>query len=148
MDQLFPSLSPYLWWIIAAFLLIAEMTVPGFFMIWLAAAAALTAIIHLIFPMGFAPELLVFALLSALTVAATWRMVSQSWATRSDQPNLNQSHHDLVGRTYTLEQAITGGTGKIKVADRIWDVMGPDLPKGAEVKVTAVEGLRLRVVRG
>jgi len=148
MDQIFPTLGTYFWWIIAAVLLIAEMLAPGFFMIWLAAAAALTAIVHLIYPMDWTSEILVFAALAAVTIAATWRVVTGGWKAKSDQPNLNQSHYAFVGKTFYLERAITDGHGKIKVDDRIWDVMGPDLPKGTEVRVTAVEGLRLRVERG
>jgi len=145
MDQIFPALGTYFWWIIAALLLIAEMMAPGFFMIWLAMAAAATAVVHLIAPMAWTSEVLVFALLSAIAMAASWRFVTRSWVVKSDQPNLNQMHHAFVGKTYYLEKPIIDGHGKIKVDDRVWDVMGPDMPKGAEVKVTAVEGLRLRV---
>ncbi len=148
MDQLFPHLGPYFWWIFAALLLGAEMMAPGFFMIWLAAAAAATAVVHLLLPMALTSEILVFAIFSALTVAATWRIVTRSWAVKTDQPNLNQMHYDLVGKTYPLEQAIHAGNGKIKVDDRLWDVQGPDMAKGVAVRVTAVEGLRLRVERG
>ena len=41
MNELFPMLGPYFWWIVAGLLLIAEMMQPGFFMIWLAAAVTL-----------------------------------------------------------------------------------------------------------
>ena len=90
MDQLFPALGAYFWWIIAAVLLIAEMMMPGFFMIWLAVAAALTAVVHLVAPMAWESEVLVFAALAILAVAASWRVVSRSWAVKSDQPHLNQ----------------------------------------------------------
>ena len=50
-----------------------------------------------------------------------------------------------MGKTFHLERAIVDGQGKIKVDDRIWDVQGPDLPKGTSVKVTGVDGLRLKV---
>ena len=145
MDQLFPEIGPYFWWIVAGVLLIAEMMQPGFFMIWLGAAAALTAIVHLVMPMGWEAEVAVFAVFSALAVAASWRIVTRSWAAKSDQPHLNQRHEALVGKTFHLERAIVDGQGKIKVDDRIWDVQGPDLPKGTPVKVTGVDGLRLRV---
>ena len=147
-DQLFPVLGPYFWWIVAALLLLAEMMAPGFFMIWLAVAAALTAIIHLIAPMVWEREVLVFAVLSILAVAASWRFVRQSWAVKSDQPHLNQRSAGLVGRSFILSQPIVNGSGKITYQDTLWDVDGPDLPMGARVHVTGVEGLRLRVKAG
>ena len=144
-DQLFPVLGLYFWWIVAALLLLAEMMAPGFFMIWLAVAAALTAIIHLIAPMAWESEVLVFAALAILAVAASWRVVSRSWAVKSDQPHLNQRSAGLVGRSFVLSQPIVNGSGKITYQDTLWDVDGPDLPTGARVHVTGVEGLRLRV---
>lgn len=148
MDQLFPALGAYFWWIIAAVLLIAEMMMPGFFMIWLAVAAALTAVVHLVAPMAWESEVLVFAALAILAVAASWRVVSRSWAVKSDQPHLNQRSAGLVGRSFVLAQPIVNGSGKITYQDTLWDVDGPDLPKGAHVRVTGVEGLRLRVKEG
>ena len=145
MDQLFPALGAYFWWIVAAVLLITEMLMPGFFMIWLAVAAALTALVHLLAPMAGTSEVLVFAALSILAVAASWRVVSRSWAVKSDQPHLNQRSAGLVGRSFVLAQPIVNGSGKITYQDTMWDVDGPDLPTGAYVRVTGVEGLRLRV---
>ena len=144
-DQLFPILGSYFWWIVAALLLLAEMMAPGFFMIWLAVAAALTAVIHLIVPLAWEREVLVFAALAVLAVAASWRVVSRSWAVKSDQPHLNQRSAGLVGRSFVLSQPIVNGSGKITYQDTLWDVDGPNLPIGARVQVTGVEGLRLRV---
>ena len=145
MDQLFPALGPYFWWIVAAVLLIAEMSQPGFFMIWLAAAAGLTAIVHLVAPMAWESEILVFAVFAVVAIAASWRIVTKSWQAKSDQPHLNQRHEGLVGHTYYLERAIVNGTGKIRVNDTMWDVVGDDMPKGEMVKVTGLDGLRLKV---
>ncbi len=144
-DQIFPVLGPYFWWIVAALLLLAEMMAPGFFMIWLAVAAAFTALIHLIAPLAWEHEVLVFAALAVLAVAASWRVVSRSWAVKSDQPHLNQRSAGLVGRSFVLSQPIVNGSGKITYQDTLWDVDGPNLPIGARVQVTGVEGLRLRV---
>src|SRR6201999_643361 len=97
MDQLFPGIGPYFWWIAAGLLLIAEMLQPGFFMIWLAAAAVLNAIIHILWPQGWMGEAITFAVLAAVAVAVSWRFVSASWAVKSDQPHLNQRSAGLIG---------------------------------------------------
>ncbi|MDE2446641.1 MAG: NfeD family protein [Alphaproteobacteria bacterium] len=145
MDQLFPFMGPYFWWSVAGILLLAELAMPGFFMLWLAAAAALTALLDLYFAFSWAGEILTFAALSFVLVLATWRMVMGSRHMKSDQPHLNQRHQGLVGRSFVLDSAITNGSGKIKSEDTLWDVDGPDLPVGARVKVTGVNGMRLVV---
>jgi inner membrane protein len=145
MEQFFPVVGPYFWWIIAGALLLAEMAMPGFFMLWLAIAAVLTGIIDQLFHLSWTAEIACFAVLSFLSVMASWRFVMASRNMKSDSPHLNQKHTGFVGKTYILEKAIINGSGKIKVEDAIWDVDGPDLPKGERVKVLAVDGLRLTV---
>ena len=145
MDQFLPFTGVYFWWIVAGILLLAEMTLPGFFMLWLAAAAALTAVVDIFFNLSWAGEILTFAALSLVLVLATWRMVIGSRNLKSDQPHLNQRHQGLVGRSFVLERAIVNGSGKIKVEDTLWDVDGPDMAAGARIKVTGLQGMRLMV---
>ena len=148
MDQFLPFLGVYFWWILAGILLLAEMMMPGFFMLWLAAAAALTAFADIWFKFSWTGEVLTFAALSLVLVLVTWRMVIGSRNIKSDQPHLNQRHQGLVGRSFILDRAIVDGSGKIKVEDTLWDVDGPDMAAGARVKVTAVQGMRLVVEAG
>ena len=148
MNTLLPYIGDYFWWIIAGLLLLAEMLMPGFFMLWLAVAAALTAIVDQVFHLSWMGEILTFAVLSIASVAASWRFVMASRNAKSDSPHLNQRSNAFVGRTYILEKPIINGSGKIKVEDTIWDVDGEDASAGTRVKVTAVDGMRLRVEKG
>jgi membrane protein implicated in regulation of membrane protease activity len=148
MDQLFPLVGPWFWWIVAGVLLLTEMLMPGFFMLWLAFAAALTAIVDQVFHLSWVGEVITFAALSILSVAGSWRFVMASRNAKSESPHLNQRSNAFIGRTYILEKPIINGSGKIKVEDTIWDVDGEDAAAGTRVKVTAVEGMRLRVEKG
>jgi inner membrane protein len=145
MDQLLPIVGAYFWWIAALILLLAEMALPGFFMLWLAVAAGLTAILDLVFHFSAVQEIFCFAVLAFLCVLASWRFVMNSRHSKTDSPHLNQRHHGLVGHSFVLDKAIINGSGKIKVEDTLWDVDGPDLAQGARVKVTSVRGMRLMV---
>jgi inner membrane protein len=145
MDQIFALTGPWFWLVVAGLLLLVEMALPGFFMLWLAVAAALTAIISFIVHPSWTAEIFIFAALSMLTVAASWRFVMNSRHAKSESPHLNQRPHAFVGKTYTLIEPIINGSGKIRVEDALWDVDGEDMVKGARVKVTAVDGMRLVV---
>jgi inner membrane protein len=145
MDQFLPFTGGYFWWIAAGILLLAEMAMPGFFMLWLAVAAALTAILDLIFHFTGVQEIFGFAVLAFLCVLASWRFVMNSRHSKTDSPHLNQRHHGLVGRSFVLDRAIVNGSGKIKVEDTLWDVDGLDMAAGARVKVISVQGMRLMV---
>jgi inner membrane protein len=143
MSEFWPVIGPWAWWIIAGILLIGELLAPGIFLLWLAAAAALTAIADLIFNFSWQGEVATFAILSVALVVASWRWVMDSRKPKSDQPHLNQRHAAYVGRIFPLEQAITNGSGKVRIEDALWDVDGPDLAKGERVRITGISGLRL-----
>lgn len=145
MEEFFPFAGPWFWWIAAGVLLFLEMAVPGFFMLWLAFAAALTAVADLLFNFGWMGEIVTFALLSLASVLSSWRFVMNQRNLKSDSPHLNQRQNAFVGKTYVLVQPIINGSGKIKVEDALWDVDGPDAELGTRVKVTGVAGLRLVV---
>ena len=143
MNEYWPILGPWLWWIIAGILLVGELIAPGIFLLWLAAAAALTAIIDLTFGFSWQGEVATFAVLSMLLVLASWKWVMASHRPESDQPNLNQRHAAYVGKVVPLAQAIVNGSGKVRIDDALWDVDGPDLPQGSLVRISGVTGLRL-----
>ncbi len=145
MDQFLPFTGGYFWWIAAGILLLAEMAMPGFFMLWLAVAAALTAILDLFFHFTGVQEIFCFAVLAFFCVLASWRFVMNARYSKTDSPHLNQRHHGLVGRSFILDRAIVNGSGKIKVEDTLWDVDGLDMAAGARVKVISVQGMRLMV---
>lgn len=63
----------------------------------------------------------------------------------SDEPDLNQRGAQLKGRALKLATAIEGGRGFVRCGDTVWQVEGPDLPAGCDVKVVGVTGMLLRV---
>jgi inner membrane protein len=143
MSDLMTMNGSWFWFILAGLLLIGELLSPGVFLIWLAGAAAITGLVDVAIGLAWTTELLVFGVTAVLLVMVSWKFVTRGWNPVSDQPHLNHRHGAFVGRVFVLEQAINNGSGKLRVEDTLWDVDGPDLPAGARVKVTAVNGLRL-----
>lgn len=64
----------------------------------------------------------------------------------SDLPDLNRRGDQLVGRTFVLVEPIEGGRGAVRCGDTLWQVEGPDLARGVEVRVVAAKGVLLSVV--
>lgn len=143
MSEFFMFLGPWFWWIVAGGLLVGELLAPGVFLLWLAMAAALTGLADLALGFGWQVEVAVFAALSLLLVLASWKWVMAQRLPKTDQPHLNLRHGAYVGRVFPLDSAIANGTGKIKIEDALWDVDGPDMPAGARVRITGINGLRL-----
>lgn len=137
------STSPaLLWGTLALVLAAAELVVPGVFLIFLAIAAAITAIVELFVPMGGAFQLLIFAVLSALSVSAG-RLWYLGRPASSADPLLNDKAARLVGRSVMVSEAIVHGEGRVRVDDSSWRASGPDAPVGARLTVVEVDGATL-----
>jgi membrane protein implicated in regulation of membrane protease activity len=122
------------WWILAGVLLILELTSPGFFFLWLGFSAAAVGFLLLVFPkIPVEGQLVLFGILSVVAVLA-WRRYREVRPPESEQPLLNQRGRQYVGRTFTLQNAIINGVGKVEVDDSTWRVNGPDLGQGARVR--------------
>lgn len=135
------------WWALGVVLLIIELLAPGMFFIWMAEAAFIVGSILWVFP-GLIPEyqLLAFSVLSVLSIGVFRRYLKRNPIT-TDRPLLNRRADQYVGRVFTLDEAIVNGRGKIKVDDSTWRVQGEDCEAGARVRVTAAEGVVLKVER-
>ncbi|MDP9836154.1 membrane protein implicated in regulation of membrane protease activity [Neorhizobium huautlense] len=146
--ELWNSFGPWSWWIVGLILLALELVVPGFFLIWIGAAAVVLGALSLALWntsfWGWHVQLLLFATLSIAFALAGRRFYSGS-GTKTDEPWLNRRGESLVGRTATLAEPILEGRGRIKLDDTTWTVMGPDMPTGTRVKVTASSGRDLTV---
>lgn len=139
------ELEPHWWWMILALVLgIAEIIVPGVFLIWIGAAAAVTGILALLLPLPPAAEFVIFAVAAIGSVYLGRRYLIKH-PIHSDDPLLNDRTARLVGRQVTVMEAIHGGEGKVKVGDSMWLATGPDAPVGARVTITGAEGARLIV---
>ncbi len=132
------------WWVLGFGLLVAEIMLPGTFCLWLGLSALATGVAAWLLPgLHWQIELLVFAVLSFVTVAAWFRFRPK--AAEAADHGLNQRGRGYIGQVFELVEPISNGFGKARVEDTVWRVAGPELPLGVKVRVLAVEGATLRV---
>lgn len=136
------SLGIWNWFVIGGIMLIAEILVPGVFLLWLGLAALVVGAISLVIDWPWQLQVVVFAALSLASVPL-WRRMSFSSST--DQPFLNRRTEALIGRIFTLEKPIVGGIGAVSIDDTVWRVTGADVPAGSRIKVTRVDGATIYV---
>ncbi len=134
------------WWIISGLLLITEIFAPGTYFLWLSISAAAVGVLALLLPdIGWHYQFLLFGVLGVVTIAL-WRGYQKKHPATSDRPTLNRRGEQYVGRTFTLDEAVVNGMGKIRVDDTTWKVEGTDCPVGTRVTVTGVDGTILKVI--
>lgn len=143
--ETFRSLGAWAWIILGVILIGVELVAPGAFFVWLGLAAIATGLLDAVFGLSWQAAALVFALLSVAAVVLG-RMISRSGPEPDNQaPHLSQRGQSLVGRVFILETPIVDGSGRIRVDDSSWRVVGPAAPAGASVRVVRVEGATLVV---
>ncbi len=141
------AIHPYVVWLVAGLALCAAETfVPGAFLIWIGLATVVVGIVEFFVSLDLTPALLLFAALVVVFVFVGRRVYG---SLDSGAPQLPLSRaHALIGKEFYLEDAIERGHGRIRVGDSVWRVAGDDLPKGAKVRVVAVEdGVEVKVER-
>jgi len=144
MDALFQHVNHWTWWILAVALMVLEIFTPGTFFLFMGIAAAVVGFLVLLLPLSWEWQILIYAVLSVLVT-----MGGRSYLKRrpvvTDRPTLNRRGAQYVGRTFTLEEPIVNGLGKIHVDDSTWKIEGSDCAAGSRVKVMGVDGTILRV---
>lgn len=141
------TLSPHWWWLIAALALgVAEIVAPGFFLIWLGAAAALTGVLAFALPLPLVAQVIVFAVAAIGAVYAARRWFQRNPPVSPD-PLLNDRAGQLVGTLVTVVEAITSDRGRVRVGDGVWNAAGTDAVPGETVRVTGASGTTLLVER-
>jgi membrane protein implicated in regulation of membrane protease activity len=135
----------FTWAAVALLLFAAETMAPGAFMLWLGFAAVVVFVGTLLVPgIPVLAQVAAFIVLSFISIQV-YRKWFRGRERPSDQPALNRRAAALVGRVVPLESAIVQGRGRVQIADAGWDVSGPDLPAGGQVRITGADGMTLQV---
>jgi inner membrane protein len=137
-----PGLS---WLILAAVLAITELLVPGIFLVFVAAGAAVTGVVTLISPdFALTFQVMVFVIASSGAVALGRRWYINNPVPSAD-PLLNDRVARLIGEVVTVVEPISSGKGKVRVGDGEWLASGPDAPIGTHVRIIGAIGTSLTV---
>jgi inner membrane protein len=125
---------------------IAEMLVPGVFLIWIGAAAVLTGVLALLLPIGAIPQFLIFAVASVAAIYAGRKYLSHNPIVSAD-PMLNDKSARLVGSIVTAVEPVDALQGRVKVGDGVWSARGVDAAVGDRLRVVSADGTVLVVER-
>jgi inner membrane protein len=129
------------WLLVGISLLIAEMVLPGAFLMWLGLAAFGTGVLTLAADLRFEIQVIAFGVLTAISLGVGLRL-------RRRHASLNTQQAGLVGRT-AMALAFHGREGRVRVGDSDWaarlpeDVAEPT--SGTTLRVTDVQGTVLIV---
>jgi membrane protein implicated in regulation of membrane protease activity len=138
----------WIWAGFAAALLAIEVVTGSGWLLWAAASAAVTGVVAAMADPPLFWTLLIYAVLTMASTLLARRYLPRSAAAHAGDINDNVAR--LVGHRGSAAQAFARGSGRVLIDGKEWPAEldeGEVLEAGAEVRVTAVEGTRLRVRR-
>ena len=137
---MFDNLEPgWIWAIGGILLLAAEIIAPGFFLIFIGAAAVATGLFTLLFDLGLALQLILFAVYAVLAVLIGKRWYAEPRG-KDERHSINDPSTRLIGRTVTVVADIDAHGGRVRVGDGEWNARGGPAVTGERVMVAGVEG--------
>lgn len=140
------EISAWHWASLGIILLVLEIMGTAGFLIGSAIAAFLMSAIVSIDPdLSWKWQLAVFSI-SAAIFSLIYLKRFANFNENTDQPNLNNRAAQLIGKRYTLNEAIINGQGRIQVGDTFWKIScDDDLEASTQIEVTAVDSMTLIV---
>ena len=143
--SLVDNLGAWSWVVLGLLLMGLELVAPGAFLLWLGLAAVLTGLADWAFGLSWQAAALVFAVLSVGAVLLGRAVTRNREEEDGGRPALNRRGQSLVGQVFVLDASMVGGSGRLRVDDSSWRIVGPDVPAGASVRVVRVDGATLVV---
>lgn len=134
------TMNPWTWAIGALAIAVLEIFIPGNYLIWIAAGAAITALASFAFDLPLTTQSVIFIVASSAACIAGYFVYQKLITPRAGNAPLNQRELEMVGTHGTIFEAIVNGQGKVSLGDSVWLAEGPDMPIGAAVVVTALRG--------
>jgi len=134
----------WMWLIGGVVLLIAEVIAPGFFLVFIGAAAMATGLFTVLFDLGASAQLALFALYAIVAVLVGRRFYANRTADSTD-PLLNDRAGRLVGRVVTVVADVDDHDGRVRVGDSDWSARGGPAAAGERVRITGIDGNCLTV---
>ena len=109
------------WLVFGVLLMALEVFVPAMLVMWFGFGAIVTGLLLWLIPdMGLSWQLLIFAVVSGISVLGWRKSRFREENISSDSPDLNNRLHSHIGKEYVLTEAIINGRGTMRVGDTAW----------------------------
>jgi len=135
----------WIWMIIAAFFVVAEIFTAGFFLLWFGVGAAVAGVMALL-GLGFGWQLGAFVIVSGTLFIASRRFAEKF--TKKQPPGIGADR--FIGKEGLVLEEIDNikNTGRVRLKKEEWradSVGGEIIPVGTQVEVVRLDGTHLVV---
>ena len=131
------------WFAIGLLFVLAEMFVPGTYLIWFGFSSFIMGILVSLIELTPIETLVIFALISGVFAAIGWYAYAKV-LNKTKVPEKYKYLNDMagahIGKVYNLSEDVIDGRAKAKIGDSFWLVeINEPLKKGSKVKIKDVK---------
>lgn len=136
----------YVWFVLALVMAILEAVTYQLVSIWFVIGAIVSAIIAIFFPYSILIQIIVFAIVSLVTLIVTRPLVKKITKMKKSPTNSDRN----IGKTGVVKIEINNelGTGQVNINGSIWSAKSEKnlvIKEGARVLVNDIKGVKLIV---
>ena len=144
----FVNWSIWHWLILGFVLLIAEIAMPGVFLLWWGLAAIVVAGIMKLFPaLPLSVLVVIYAIIAIILSVIWWRYQHRQDQADQSQSVLNQRDHAMIGARGKVLEMAENGIGRGAFGDTTWRIKGHGLSVNDLIEVTGVNSITLNVIK-
>jgi len=134
------------WMILAVILFVIEVATGTTYVLWVAAAAFVTALLSYILPIGWTMQLFMFSILATILLFVGHNYFAPR-INKGDESHLNERAQSLIGRRVVAVADFTAGEGRVQVGDTQWraEMKTGNAASGDELRIISVKGTILHV---
>jgi membrane protein implicated in regulation of membrane protease activity len=136
------NFSPWLVWFLAGIaIMLAELAVPGFVIIFFGLGCLGAAIVAAIAPDAYTAQLIAFLIVSLTSLVTLRKIAMRIFVGRSEVSGNNETGNVSVGTRIKIDQDIEPGQeARVRYRGTMWTAVSEDrLPAGSEAEIVGVD---------
>ncbi|MDZ4164963.1 MAG: NfeD family protein [Smithellaceae bacterium] len=133
---------PWLVWFLAGIaIMLAELAVPGFVIIFFGLGCWGAAVVAFFAPEAYSAQVSVFLIVSVASLMTLRKVAMRVFVGQSEGAKTEDSGNVPLGARITLDQDLEAGrVGRVRFRGTMWDAVSEDpLPAGSEAEITGVD---------
>jgi membrane protein implicated in regulation of membrane protease activity len=133
---------PWLVWFLAGIaIMLAELAVPGFVIIFFGLGCWGAAVVAVFAPGAYSAQVTVFLIVSVASLMTLRKVAMRVFVGRSEGAETDDLGNVPVGARITLDQDLEAGQiGRVRFRGTMWDAVSEDrIPAGSDAEITGVD---------
>jgi membrane protein implicated in regulation of membrane protease activity len=133
---------PWLVWFLAGIaIMLAELAVPGFVIIFFGLGCWGAAVVAVFAPGAYSAQVAVFLIVSVASLMTLRKVAMRVFVGRSEGAETDDLGNVPVGARITLDQDLEAGQiGRVRFRGTMWDAVSEDrIPAGSDAEITGVD---------